>query len=289
MRTRIGHLQRGTSSVSGNSVSERDARSTGQSEHRAGQLRLPKLELQQFNGNRLDWLPFWEQFNQEIHENDAFSSVEKFLYLQTALTGKAAASISGIQATEQNYTYVVELLKERFGKQDVLVQQHLTQLLNLLHVKSLSNVVTLPRLHNHIHKNIAGLKILCVKSDSYGAILCATLFRMFPADWAVEFYKHKAQGKRKVVPDDSTLDAILRSLRTRREKVHDGSTQAQPQPPRDCASKDHLSDSTKGRRSAASLTVGAKPSNERCVFCSSPSHDTSQCNARIPLEEKKKL
>lgn len=222
---------------------------TSQPEHRAGQLRLLKLELQQFNGKKLDWLPFWEQFNQEIDENDALLSVEKFLYLRTTLTGKAAASTSGIQATEQNYTQVVELLKERFGTQDVLVQQHLTQLLNLPHVKSLSDVVALQRLHDHVHKNIAGLKTLGVRFDSYGAMLCAALFRVLPADWAVEFYKHKAQGERKVVPDDSTFDAILRSLRTKlesREKVHDGSTQAQHQPPRDCASKD-LSDSTKGR------------------------------------------
>lgn len=291
MRTRIRRLERGTSSASGNNVHETNARATGQPEHRAGQLRLPKLELQRFNGNKLDWLPFWEQFNQAIHENDALSSVEKFLYLRTALTGKAAASISGIQATEQNYTYVVKLLKERFGKQDVLIQEHLTQLLNLPHVKTLSDVVTLRRLDDHIHKNIAGLKTLGVKSDSYGAMLCAALFRVLPADWAVEFHKLNARGEQNVVPDDSTLDAILRSLRTElesREKVYDGSAQAQPQTPREHGGKNRPSDRNVGKGSAASLTIGSKPSNERCALCSSSSHDTSQCNAKIPLEEKKK-
>ncbi|KAM7282391.1 uncharacterized protein ISCGN_007173 [Ixodes scapularis] len=72
-----------------------------------------------------------QSFRQAIHDNIELSGVEKFLYLRTVLTGKAAAAVSGIQATESSYAYAVELLKERFGKKDVLVQEHLTQLLNL--------------------------------------------------------------------------------------------------------------------------------------------------------------
>ncbi|KAG0415875.1 hypothetical protein HPB47_006954, partial [Ixodes persulcatus] len=75
--------------------------------------------------------PFWEQYKQAIHDNDSLSNTEKFLYLRSALTGKAASAIAGIQATGENYDTGVELLRKRFGRTDVLTQEHLSQLLDL--------------------------------------------------------------------------------------------------------------------------------------------------------------
>ncbi|XP_040078996.1 uncharacterized protein LOC115317588 [Ixodes scapularis] len=189
MRTRIRRLEARTSSSIESRVAETTERSTTQTQNPAGQLKLPKLELQRFDGEKLNWLPFWEQFRQAIHDNIELSGVEKLLYLRTVLTGKAAAAVSGIQATENSYAYAVELLKERLGKKDVLVQEHLTQRLNLPKVKALSDVGALRRLHDHVHRNIPWLRTLGIDSDSYGALLCAALFCVLPADWAVDFCK----------------------------------------------------------------------------------------------------
>ncbi|XP_042147414.1 uncharacterized protein LOC121836553 [Ixodes scapularis] len=220
MRTRLRRLETRTSSSIESRVTETTERSTTQTQSRAGQLKLPKLELQRFDGEKLNWLPFWEQFRQAIHDNIELSGVEKFLYLRTVLTGKAAAAVSGIQATESSYAYAVELLKERFGKKDVLVQEHLTQLLNLPKVKALSDVGALRRLHDHVHCNIASLRTLGIDSDSYGAMLCAALFCVLPADWAVDFYK--SQSTSNETPESSNLEAVLRSMRVEldsREKL----------------------------------------------------------------------
>ncbi|KAG0415787.1 hypothetical protein HPB47_007047, partial [Ixodes persulcatus] len=94
-----------------------------------------------------------------------------------------------VQTTEKNYEYTVELLKGRFGKQDVLIQEHLIQFLNLPQVRALSDVTSLRRLHDHVHRNIAELKTLDIKSDSYRAMLCAALSCVLLADWAVDFVK----------------------------------------------------------------------------------------------------
>ncbi|KAL1479470.1 hypothetical protein MTO96_051818 [Rhipicephalus appendiculatus] len=94
-------------------------------------VKLPKLELQRFSGAATECQPCWEQYQQAIHDNDALSDGEKFLYLQSALSGRAAAAVAGIQATAANYNTVIELLKERFGRTDVLIQEQLTQLLDL--------------------------------------------------------------------------------------------------------------------------------------------------------------
>ncbi|KAH7968770.1 hypothetical protein HPB52_011269 [Rhipicephalus sanguineus] len=101
---------------------------------------------------------------------------------------RAAAAVSGTQGSEQNYEYAKKTLKERFGRQDMLVQKHLTQLLDLLSVKTLNDVNALRCLHEQ---------------------------------WAVEF--HKTHVTDKDVLDISTLDAILGSLRLElesRERVH---------------------------------------------------------------------
>ncbi|KAM7284179.1 uncharacterized protein ISCGN_001276, partial [Ixodes scapularis] len=74
-------------------------------------VKLPKLELQRFGGEATDWQPFWEQYKQAIHDNDSFSNAEKFLHL-----------------------------RERFGRTDVLIQEHLSQLLDLPAVRHLSEV-----------------------------------------------------------------------------------------------------------------------------------------------------
>ncbi|XP_040069827.1 uncharacterized protein LOC120842724 [Ixodes scapularis] len=178
--------RQGPSSI-GRRVAETTERPPTKTQSRAGQLNLPKLELQWFEREKLNSLTFWEQFRQAIHDNIKLSGVEKFLYLRMVLTGKAAAAVSGIQARKNSYAYAVELLNKRFSKRDVLVKEHPTQLLNLPKVKALSDLGALRRLNDHVHRSIASLRTLGIDSDSYGVMLCAALFCVLPANWAVDF------------------------------------------------------------------------------------------------------
>lgn len=284
-RTRLERLQRKNTTVGGTDNASTTAASAANG---AGHVKLPKLELQKFSGDKLGWQPFWEHFRLAVHENSTLSDTEKFLYLRAALTGKAAAAVSGIQGTEQNYEYAVKTLKERFGRQDVLVQEHLTQLLSLQHVKSLDDVSALRRLHDHVQRNIAGLTTLGVPPDSYSAMLCAALFRVLPTKWAVAY--HKAHAADEDVIDSSTLNAVLSSLRLElesRERANAGSEQVPPKPSRGHQPRDKHSDYAKGKGSAASLKVGAHYVKSRCPLCDSERHEAAECNATIPMEEKK--
>ena len=44
-------------------------------------VKLPKLELKPFDGNILNWQPFWDRFQFSIDSNSNTSSVDKFDYL----------------------------------------------------------------------------------------------------------------------------------------------------------------------------------------------------------------
>ena len=51
--------------------------------------KLPKLELKKFHGNPMHWYPFWKSFESAVHKNPNLSSVDKFNYLKSLLTGTA--------------------------------------------------------------------------------------------------------------------------------------------------------------------------------------------------------
>ncbi|CAB4034798.1 G2 M phase-specific E3 ubiquitin- ligase, partial [Paramuricea clavata] len=65
-------------------------------------VRLPKLELKHFNGNIMEWTPFWDSYSSSIHENPNLSGIDKFNYLHSLLEKSAAEAISGeLEARER--------------------------------------------------------------------------------------------------------------------------------------------------------------------------------------------
>ena len=84
-------------------------------------VKLPKLDFKTFSGNVLLWCQFWDSFDAAIHSNPSLSAVEKMNYLKEKLDGNAAEVISGLALTNINYEEAIKLLKERFGKNDIII------------------------------------------------------------------------------------------------------------------------------------------------------------------------
>ena len=87
-------------------------------------IKLPKLELQKFNGNILNWQEFWDSFEASIHKNPNLQPVDKFNYLRAELEGDASVVISGLELTNTNYEVAVNLLQERFGTDELMMDAH---------------------------------------------------------------------------------------------------------------------------------------------------------------------
>ena len=49
-------------------------------------------------------------------------TVSKFSYLKSVLKGSALSAIAGIPLTSENYSLVVKLLQERFGRKEAIVE-----------------------------------------------------------------------------------------------------------------------------------------------------------------------
>ena len=52
-------------------------------------VKLPKLELCSFNGDKLKWVECWQSFETSVHKNDSLSNIVKFNYLRNKLSGDA--------------------------------------------------------------------------------------------------------------------------------------------------------------------------------------------------------
>ncbi|KAH6920532.1 hypothetical protein HPB50_028481 [Hyalomma asiaticum] len=126
-------------------------------------------------------------------------------------------------------------------------------------VKALDDVNALRRLYDHIQRKSRWAENLGVQPDSYGAMLCAALFRVLPTEWAVQFH-NLTQRTMMSVQLDSRFHPRLHSLEVESEK-----------PP----------GYMRGKGSAASLKVGVKWDKERCPLCESESHDATLCDAVI--------
>ncbi|EPB72220.1 integrase core domain protein [Ancylostoma ceylanicum] len=91
------------------------------------QALLPRLELPKFSGRRRDWDSFWALFKTNI-DDQPISPMMKFNYLLQALTGEARQVASRFQFTEENYSAVIEVLKNKYGKDTSIVEELLAQL-----------------------------------------------------------------------------------------------------------------------------------------------------------------
>ena len=94
-------------------------------------VRLPILEIPSFSGDKLKWTEFWDTFEASVHKNTSISDIEKLNYLLSKLSGEAKHSVSGILLSNENYFVVIDILKERYGDSQTVINSHYVELINL--------------------------------------------------------------------------------------------------------------------------------------------------------------
>ena len=134
-------------------------------------VRLPKLEIKRFGGEATEWVQFYETFQSTIHTNTNISDVEKFTYLKSYLYSEAANAINGFSLTNENYKKALNLLKERYGNNKIIISLHMNKLLKVKPVTSERDVKGLRQLYDTIETETRSLESLGVESDQYGALL----------------------------------------------------------------------------------------------------------------------
>ncbi|XP_045206115.2 uncharacterized protein LOC123558301 [Mercenaria mercenaria] len=121
-------------------------------------LKLPKLDLTSFSGNKLKWPEFWDSFDCAVHGNDKLSDIEKFSYLRSKLVGEAKASISGLALSNDNYSVAIALLQDRYGKKQEIIDLHYSKLMTI--VPPTSKTDSLRFFLDTIEKHLRSLEVL---------------------------------------------------------------------------------------------------------------------------------
>ena len=84
------------------------------SSDREVKVKLLKLEITEFNGTRLDWTRFWNQFSVEI-DSSRLASVTKLSYLKKFLEPMVRSITDGLPFTSERCNRVKTILEEKYG------------------------------------------------------------------------------------------------------------------------------------------------------------------------------
>ncbi|XP_060565357.1 uncharacterized protein LOC132724504 [Ruditapes philippinarum] len=94
-------------------------------------VKLPKLDLDMFYGNKINWWEFWDSFESIVHRNTKLSNIEKFNYLLSKLSGEAKRALAGLARTNDNYSIAVGILRERYGNKQEIIDLHYKEMVNV--------------------------------------------------------------------------------------------------------------------------------------------------------------
>ena len=147
--------------------------------------------LPKFNGDLMAWPEFWELYEASVHQNSAYSPVQKLYYLRQHLDGAAARSIQGLPLTTDSYEIAIQTLKERFGKDNLRKDTIIAKLLSLPAVGNTENLKSLRRLVDDVSAGVASLKIL--KAEHAGEVLLPVLKGKIPPSWRLQWARQRGQ------------------------------------------------------------------------------------------------
>ncbi|UYV71706.1 hypothetical protein LAZ67_9000089, partial [Cordylochernes scorpioides] len=245
--------------------------------------------ISKFYGNFSEWLTFWNSFDAAIHQNNSLNPIDKFNYLKSHLGGTALNTVEGFALSADNYEKAIKLLKDRFGREDILISRHMNNLLSMRPLKTSSDVRTFRELFDNLSVHIRSLESLNVSIDVYGQLLCPIIIKLLPADLNLELNKELPTGY--VIND---LITFLERQLTAREK----SFRNEIGTGNESTSKPNLVTKHPKTRfynekpiaTASELLNSVHKSNE-CVFCGKDNHGSPKCDfaANISLNEKRSL
>jgi hypothetical protein len=87
---------------------------TAKPKHQVSHIQLPHTKLMEFDGNPMNWSAFWGCFETAVN-SQPIADIEKLVYLLPLLKGEAKSLVQGFAITAENYSIIVDVLKDEYG------------------------------------------------------------------------------------------------------------------------------------------------------------------------------
>ncbi|CAG7831255.1 unnamed protein product, partial [Allacma fusca] len=260
-------------------------------------FRLPKLEIQKFGSDLKEWLCFWSLFK-KIHEDEDVDSEDKFQYLLQAIIpgSRARELIDSYPPTAANYPKVVESLKQRFGRDDLLVEVYVRELLRLVLNNAMNpkEKVTVTKLYDQLESHIRALDTLGVTSDKCAAMLYPLVESCLPEE-VLRAWQRGSALVNATEEEDPSKNRLARMLQFLRSEVEGDERIRLARAGFGIKSKQekHLKqkDAIEEVPTAAGLFAGENQptsKNANCIFCEKK-HASQECfqAQNMTMPEKK--
>ena len=185
------------------------SRNSLHSSDREPRVKLPKSKIEKFGGDPERWQEGWDAFNSLIHTNEDLCNYDRFYYLRSYLQGDAKSDIAGLQVTDSNHNHPIEILRERFGKNGLIISSHMEALMKMTPLSEDGNTKKIRRAYDKIKCHIQPLQALGLDSANYGCLLGPVILNHLPHELRLTVTKNfDATG------DVWELDDILKALKT---------------------------------------------------------------------------
>ncbi|GBN86589.1 hypothetical protein AVEN_95801-1 [Araneus ventricosus] len=257
-------------------------------------IKLPKLAMSKFYEQSSVRLSYWNSSESAIHENDSLSEVSKFNYLKAHLGGSTLSTIEGFALTPENYEIAIKLLKERFGRSDVLINTHLNNLLRICPLKNSDDIVSFRKKFDNIQTEIRSLESLNVLKETYQNLLCPLLLKCLPPDLVLEYNKSMKSDKYEI---DELVDFLSIQLKAKERSLMYASPVSSKKEkysyPRYDSSSEKINNSrcfsSKRFNSSDLISSEVKTKTNACLFCNK-FHAVVDCDyvLSLSLEQRKK-
>ena len=83
---------------------------------------------------------------------------------------------------DSNNNEAVKLLKERYGRREMIVNSHMDSLANITPFTIATDIAEVRLFYEQVETHICALDALDISMDNYGALLTALLLKKLPND-----------------------------------------------------------------------------------------------------------
>ncbi|UYV69800.1 hypothetical protein LAZ67_7000766 [Cordylochernes scorpioides] len=166
---------------------------------------FPREKLPEFGGDVREWITFWSRF-EDIHNDEDLSDSDKYQYLVDCMLENSEAQqlVLSYPVSGKNYASVIKDLKERFGRDNMLIKVYVRDLLWLVIRSAQERKVNFKDLVTKLNSQIRHLSMLGVTTDKCADILYPVVESCLPEDVLISW-------QRSSEPED--LESLMKFLR----------------------------------------------------------------------------
>ena len=241
---------------------EKNVVQLAKTEEKEIKVKLPKLEITKFKGTHLDWLRFWNQFENEIDKSH-LSPVAKYSYLKEFVEPKVRSIIDGLPFTSEGYNRAKSILSAKYGKPTEVANAHIQGIISLPTINN-SNIYRIHEFYEKLLTNVNALE---------------TMGKLKEINGYVRFTLDKLSGIRS--------DLVRTSDNWQSWSFHDLVESLKKWTERN--PMDQESRKENYRRDRVMQTSQKHFDRQHCIYCGDLKHKATECQKVTDISERKKI